>query len=121
MRVACEQSHETWAGKELHTTNINLNLDSQVATVVVRHLAANKNTGLTKVRIDNIHYITFLQVGTAFTAFRYQDSSCYRAPGTCLTGQIKDLIDSDAQRVSTGKTPRYLLTRYTYGSDSTVR
>jgi hypothetical protein len=39
---------------------------------------------------------------------------------TCLSGQIKDLIAADQQRIRQGLVPLNLVTRFTYGSDSTV-
>ncbi|GFH07968.1 gamete-specific protein, partial [Haematococcus lacustris] len=59
------------------------------------------------------------KVGTSFSAFRYQVDGCARAPQTCLGGQIKDLMAADALRISRGRVPLNLLTRYTYGANST--
>ncbi|KAJ9505456.1 hypothetical protein QJQ45_026136, partial [Haematococcus lacustris] len=61
------------------------------------------------------------KVGTSFSAFRYQVDGCARAPQTCLGGQIKDLMAADALRISRGRVPLNLLTRYTYGANSTFR
>lgn len=60
------------------------------------------------------------QVGTSFSAFRYQASGCARAPQACLAGQIRDLVEEDQRRVAEGKPPRSSITRYTYGSESLV-
>jgi hypothetical protein len=45
----------------------------------------------------------------------------YPCMQTCLTNQIKDLIAADQQRINKGLVPLNLVTRFTYGSDSTVR
>ena len=41
-------------------------------------------------------------------------------PQTCLSDQLQDLQAADMARVQAGKVPLYMVTRYTYGSESMV-
>lgn len=62
-----------------------------------------------------------LQVGTSFTAFRYQPGGCRRAPQVCLSGQLRDILEADRVRIAQGKTPLYLVSQYTYGLSSELK
>jgi hypothetical protein len=42
-----------------------------------------------------------LQVGSSFSAFRYQPSGCVRPLQTCLANQLKDLLNSDKALIAT--------------------
>ena len=61
------------------------------------------------------------QVGTSFTAFRYQTGGCRRAPQVCLSNQLRDILEADRVRIAQGKTPLYLLSQYTYGLNSELK
>lgn len=43
---------------------------------------------------------TWAQVGTSFTAFRYQPGGCRRAPQVCLSNQLRDLLEADRARIA---------------------
>lgn len=60
------------------------------------------------------------QVGTSFTAFRYQPNGCARAPGSCLRGQLKDLYEEDAARVGAGMAPLYSVRQYGHGLGGSI-
>ncbi|CAG9465795.1 unnamed protein product [Pedinophyceae sp. YPF-701] len=55
------------------------------------------------------------KAGTSFEAFASQANACGRLPGSCLNGQILDLIDEDNERIAEGRTPLYKLRRYMGG------
>ena len=44
----------------------------------------------------------------------------WMTPQTCLSDQLQDLQAADMARVQAGKVPLYMVTRYTYGSESMV-
>ena len=60
------------------------------------------------------------KVGVSFGTFRGQPTRCYRAPGTCLRNQIKDILEEEEKRMQLGIQPLYLLKRYGTGI-STMR
>lgn len=66
-------------------------------------------------------FLSYLQVGTSFTAFRYQPGACRRAPQVCLTNQLRDLLEADRARITQGRSPLYLVSQYTYGLNSELK
>jgi hypothetical protein len=40
---------------------------------------------------------------------------------TCLSNQLKDLYQSDMQRIVEGRVPLYLMSQYTYGLSSSMK
>ncbi|KAK2964755.1 putative Hapless 2 protein [Blattamonas nauphoetae] len=52
------------------------------------------------------------KIGTSFGAFYSQGSRCYNQVGTCLSNQIKDLIEADQKLIAAGKDPNYLSSKY---------
>lgn len=53
------------------------------------------------------------KVGTSYEAFNTQGNACQSPAGTCLGGSPSQLLLSDLGRVSSGLSPRYLLTAFT--------
>jgi hypothetical protein len=56
------------------------------------------------------------KVGTGFAAFRHQPNACARGPGTCLRGQLKDLLDEDGARAAAGLAPLYSVKQFAHGA-----
>ncbi|CAI5513237.1 unnamed protein product [Closterium sp. Naga37s-1] len=49
------------------------------------------------------------KVGTSFSAFRFEPDRCQRSVGSCLSNQLLDFAQEDAQRVAQGLDPIYAL------------
>ncbi|CAI7830183.1 unnamed protein product, partial [Closterium sp. NIES-53] len=49
------------------------------------------------------------KVGTSFSAFRFEPDRCQRSVGSCLSNQLLDFAQEDAQRVAQGLDPIHAL------------
>lgn len=58
------------------------------------------------------------RVGTGFSAFRNQAGGCGRAPGSCLRGQLADLLEADEARAAQGMAPLYSVKQFSHGASS---
>jgi hypothetical protein len=56
------------------------------------------------------------RVGVGFAAFNSQPSGCSRPIGSCLNGQLQDLIETDLQKRAQGRVGDYLLENYQFNS-----
>ena len=51
------------------------------------------------------------KIGVSFSAFQHQSNKCQKRAGTCLGGQIKHLIEADAEREKQNKEPLFRVER----------
>ncbi len=56
------------------------------------------------------------RVGVGFAAFNSQPSGCSRPIGSCLNGQIQDLIEQDMKKRAQGRVGDFLLENYSFNS-----